>query len=109
MVFEVVFFFLSLFALGLWLLLSDTAGQWRRYWRARRVGRLLRSIEGGEVVRAEQLLGPPREILTGSGGRSLYVWKGPESRSIPRAAPLLIITLTVDAAGKISHAAWEER
>lgn len=109
MVFEVVFFFVSLFALGLWLLLSDTAGQWRRFWRARRVGMLLRELEGGEVVRAEKLLGPPREIVAGSGGRALYVWKDPPSAAIPPAAPLLIITLTVDAAGKISHAAFEER
>ena len=109
MVFEVLFFFVSLFALGLWLFLSDAFSQWRTLWRARRVASLLSSLEGREVAQAEMVLGPPREILTGSGGRSLYVWKGPESRYIPRAAPLLIITLTVDAAGKISHAAWEER
>ena len=109
MVFEVLFFFVSLFVLGLWLFVSDALSQWRRYWRAYRVGRLLRSLEGGEVARAEMLFGPPREIVAGSGGRSLYVWKGPDSRFIPSAAPLLIITLTVEASGKISHAAWEER
>jgi hypothetical protein len=61
------------------------------------------------VVQAETVLGPPVEIVNGSGGRSLYVWKDPASRAIPRAASLLIITLTVDAAGIVTHTAYEER
>jgi hypothetical protein len=109
LVFEVVFFFVSLSALGAWLFAREGLYQWRLRHRARRVQSLLRGLEGRPVVQAETVLGPPVEIVNGSGGRSLYVWKDPASRAIPRAASLLIITLTVDAAGIVTHTAYEER
>jgi len=109
LVFEVLFFFVSLFVLGLWLFAREAAGQLRHWRRARRVNALLKTLEGGDIVRAETILGPPVEIVPGSGGRSLYVWKAPEAPEIPRAEPLLIVTLTADAAGRVTSVAWEER
>lgn len=109
MVFEVLFFFASLTALGLWLFAREYFADWRRAYRARRVQSFLDSIEGRETARAEALLGPADEIIQGMAGRRLYVWKGPVTRGLPSASTLLIITLTVDAAGIITHAACEER
>ena len=109
MVFEVVFFFLSLTALGAWLLARDAFADWRRAYRGRCVTALLASLEGGGIARAEAALGTPTEIVNGLGGRSLYVWKAPLSRAIPAAAPLLIVTLIADAEGAVTEAHWEER
>jgi len=109
LVFEVVFFFVSLTVLGLWLLARDEAEVWRGAWRARRVRQLLRTFDGKELARAENVLGPASEIVNGSRGRRLYVWKDPVARGIPSAASLLIITLTVDGAGIVTHVAWELR
>lgn len=107
MVFEVVFLFASLFTLGLWLFVREAFAGWRQRFRARQVELFLRELEGREVARAEARLGAANEIHRGSGGRRLYVWKGP--RSLPEAGRLLIVTLTVDAAGTVTNAAWEER
>ncbi|MFN0105055.1 MAG: hypothetical protein ACKV2U_23595 [Bryobacteraceae bacterium] len=107
MVFEVVFFFVSLSVLGLWLFAREALGDWRRRNRARRVRALLQTLPGKDLTRAEAILGPAVEIVAGSGGRRLFVWKAPAV--FPEASPLLIITLTVDAAGIVTHAAWEER
>lgn len=109
MVFDVVFFFLALSALGLWLFIREGMADWRRWYRARRVKALLSSLEGRDVGRAEAVLGPAGEIISGSSGRTLYVWKEPVARAIPEAASLLIITITVNGAGVITHAGWEER
>ena len=109
MVFEVLFFFVFLFGLGFWLITSEALADWRRIRRANRVRRLIHTFEGKEVARAEAVLGPATEIIAGSTGRRLYVWKGPDSKSIPPAAPLLIVTLTVDATGIVTHVAAEER
>jgi hypothetical protein len=109
LVFEFVFFFLSLFALGLWLFAGDTYADGRRWYRARRVGKLLRALEGRDVARAQNALGRPSEVIHGSGGRSLYVWKDYAPGALPGASTLLIITLTVDGAGLVTHAGWEER
>jgi hypothetical protein len=109
LVFEGVFFFVSLTALGLWLFAREALFDWRLAYRARRVRVLLDSFVGHQISYAETVLGPPVEIVSGASGRSLYVWKGPDSRAIPRAATLLILTLTVDASGIVTHAVAEER
>jgi hypothetical protein len=109
LVFEVLFFFVSLIGLGLWLLSTEALADWRRIRRSNRVRRLIHTFDGKEVARAEAVLGPATEIITGSAGRRLYVWKGPSSNSIPAAASLLIITITVDATGIVTHVAAEER
>ncbi|MBI2688220.1 MAG: hypothetical protein HYX27_18100 [Acidobacteria bacterium] len=109
MVFEVLFFVALFFTLLLWLFARDAYTDLRRVYRARRVTAVLRAIEGKPVAHAESILGPPDEIVSGSGGRSLYEWKGPATKSIPAATMLLIVTVTVDAAGIVTHAAWEER
>ncbi|HEU0122418.1 MAG TPA: hypothetical protein VFQ91_17945 [Bryobacteraceae bacterium] len=111
MVFEVVFFFVSLFVLGLWLLTSDTVRDARHWYRACRVRKLMEELEGAPVALAETLLGPPLEVDTGASGRTLYVWKGPDTKAIPdaQASPLLIVTLTVDSNRLVIHAGWEER
>ena len=109
MVFEVVFFFVSLTALGAWLFAREALSDYRRRYRGRRVDELLRPLEGRELARAEALFGPADEVLGGSGGRRLYVWKAPQRPHLPAAGPLLIITITVDGAGLVTHAAWEER
>ena len=109
MVFEVVFFFVSLTVLGAWLFAREALSDFRRRYRGRRVDEMLAPLAGREVARAEALLGRADEVLAGSGGRRLYVWKAPRRPGIPSAAPLLIITITVDGAGIVTHAAWEER
>lgn len=70
---------------------------------------ILQTMEGKELAGAEAMLGPATEIVNGSGGRRLYLWKAPECRAIPHADLLLIITLTVNADGIVTHATWDER
>jgi hypothetical protein len=107
LVFEVIFFFVSLTVLGFWLFAREATVDWRRNYRSRRVQALLQKWEGQSVQKAESRLGPPTEIVNGSSGRSLYIWKDPPS--IPKASTLLIITLTVNAQAKITATALEER
>jgi hypothetical protein len=109
LVFEVLFLIVSVTGLGAWLLAREAFADWRRAYRGRRVSALLAVLEGGPISRAEATLGPPTEIVTGIGGRCLYVWKAPASRDIPAAAPLLIVTLIADAQGLVTQASWEER
>ena len=107
MVFEVIFFFVSLTALGFWLFAREATVDWRRRYRNRRVQSLLNKWEGQPVQKAESVLGTPNEIVNGSAGRSLYIWKDPPK--IPKAQTLLIITLTVNAQAQITATALEER
>jgi hypothetical protein len=109
LVFEVLFFFVFLYGLGFWLITSEALADWRRIRRAKCVRHLIHTFEGREVARAEAVLGPATEIITGFTGRRLYVWKGPESKSIPPADPLLIVTLTIDRTGIVTNVAAEER
>lgn len=105
--FEVLTFYASLIGLFVWLVLSDTLADWRRWFRFHRVKAVLRTLEGKEVARAEAAFGPAQEVVSGSEGRRLYVWKSPAA--LPPAATLLIITVTVDGGGIVTHAGWEER
>ena len=107
MVFEVIFFFVSLTALGFWLFAREATVDWRRRYRARRAQALLNDWDRQPVQKAEARLGPPNEIVNGSNGRSLYIWKDPPR--IPKAQTLLIITLTVNAQAQITATALEER
>lgn len=100
---------MSLTVLGFWLFAREATVDWRRRYRARRVQALLTGFEGRPVLRAEEVLGTPWEIVNGSAGRALYIWKGPHAKGIPVAATLLIVTLTVEADGRVSHAVFEER
>ena len=107
MVFEVIFFFVSLTVLGFWLFAREATVDWRRQYRNRRVQALLNAWDGQSVQKAEARFGPPNEIVNGSAGRSLYIWKDPPK--IPKAQTLLIITLTVNAQAQITQSALEER
>ena len=98
---------MSLTVLGLWLFAREATVDWRRRYRTRRVQALLNRWEGQPVQKAESVLGTPNEVINGSAGRSLYIWKDPPK--IPKAQTLLIITITVDAHAQITHTALEER
>lgn len=98
-----------IFLLGAILVAKDWKSGLQRRWRGRRMKALIRKFPGREVERAKAVLGAPSEVVTGKGGRRLYVWKNPERGNIPSSPDLLIVTLTVDGAGIVSQATWEVR
>lgn len=77
--------------------------------RGRRIDAMVKSMDGQRIQDAEKLFGPPLEVVDGTTGRQLYIWKSPPSEQFPPGPGLLIVTLTVDSHGWITHAVWKAR
>jgi hypothetical protein len=108
-VFEFVFFMVSVLSLLVWLIGRTLFQDWQQRRRGRQWDRLVRWLIHKDLARAQSLFGAPDESFPGSDGRRLYVWKGPEQPGVPRSPRLLIITVTTGAGGVIERAVWEER
>ncbi len=106
---EILTLFSFLLILGLVLVARDWTTTYRLRRRRTYMNRLMGQLTGQPMRRANVVLGDPTEIVTGSGGRQMYVWKGPEQKKIPEAPELLIVTIIADADGTITKAAWESR
>jgi hypothetical protein len=103
--------FLLLFVAGflVWLIASDRLATWRDRKEANRVSGAIGALQGDEIESVLMRFGPPREQFHGSSGRSLYVWRRPPSEGLPETRGLLVVTLTVDANGRVVETAWERR
>lgn len=106
---EILTLFSFVLILGLVLVAKDWTTVYRQRRRRNYMNALMGRLEGQPLRRANVALGVPTEIVTGSGGRQMYVWKGPERETIPEAPELLIVTIIADAEGTITKAAWESR
>lgn len=93
----------------IWLLLSDRFRQWRDGREAQRISQIVNALRGDEIDAVLSRFGPPREQFHGSSGRSLYVWRSPPSEGLPYSRRLLVVTLTVDADGRVIDTAWQRR
>jgi hypothetical protein len=58
---------------------------------------------------AEQVFGPPTEIVEGTSGRQLYIWKALNIPRVPNGSSLLVITLTINPDGFVSDTHWQQR
>jgi len=106
---EILTLFSFVLILGLVLMVRDWAAIYRLRRRRKYMNWLMDQLTGQPLRRANLALGDPTEVVTGSGGRQMHVWKGPERATIPEAPELLIVTIIADADGKITKAAWESR
>lgn len=106
---EIAVFFLFLGGYCVWLLVSGRILLWRSAREARRVSLAVDALPGQPIAGVLERFGPPREQFAGSSGRSLYVWSHPPSAGLPASGGVLVVTLTVDANGRIAEAAWHKR
>lgn len=96
-------FFLAFYAVALTRIVRN----WLRYRRRGRwLDRTIAALEGRSVEAAAERLGLPTEVIDGSAGRALWVWKAPPA---PPAAGLVILSLDVNASGIVTGGAWRSR
>lgn len=105
--FEVVFFFVSLFSLGLWLIAGEAYRNSRIRRRRRSLERQVALWAGVDIAVAIEWLGDPDEIIAGYAKHHLFVWK--HSPLPGRNAPLFLVTAEVDGAGRILRGSVEQR
>lgn len=106
MVIEFLVFFAFFLAFYGWAL-SRIARNWlRSRRRSRWLDQTITALEGRRVEAAAERLGLPTEVIDGSAGRALWVWKAPPA---PPAPGLVILSLDVNASGIITGGAWRSR
>ncbi|WP_155121572.1 hypothetical protein [Bryobacter aggregatus] len=77
--------------------------------RARVVDHQLEDLPGQMVWLAERRFGPPTEIVHGTTGRQLYIWKVLSLPGIPTGSGLMVVTLTIAANGAVTDTHWQQR
>lgn len=96
-------FFLAFYAFAI----SRLARNWLRYRRRGRwLDRTITALEGRPVEAAAERLGLPTEVIDGSQGQALWVWKAPPA---PPAPGLVILSLDVNKSGIVTGGAWRSR
>ena len=73
------------------------------------VGQELKDMAGKKAWEVEQRFGPPTEVVTGSSGRQLYIWKALSLPGIPSGGGLLVVTLTIQPDGTVAGSHWQQR
>jgi hypothetical protein len=106
---ELILLIVSITVLCGYSLARDLYVFWRNQQRADALGRALRALEGQPAWDAEKRFGAPTEVVEGTSGRSLHIWKGERLPGVPPGAGLLVVTLTIEAGGLISGAHWQQR
>lgn len=109
MLWEVILLILSITLLCFYSLGVDLYKRWRDRKRAIAVGLELSTLPGKMAWEAEQRFGPPTEIVSGSSGRQLYVWKALSLPGIPDGGGLLVVTLTIEPDGTVAETHWQQR
>jgi hypothetical protein len=106
---EILTLFSFVLILGIVLLAKDAKLRFQFRRRKRFMDAMMAELEGVSIEQARRRLGEPTEIVSGSEGRQMYVWKGPEAEPIPPTPELVIVTIIADGAGVITKTAWESR
>ncbi|MDX2267339.1 MAG: hypothetical protein NW208_04485 [Bryobacter sp.] len=109
MLYEVILLILSVVLLCSYGLLRDLYLFWRQQQRADALGRALAALEGQPAWEAEKKFGPPTEVLSGTTGRQLYIWKANALPGLPLGPSLVVLTLTVAPSGEITESHFEQR
>jgi len=109
MFWEVALFILSVTSLCFYSLGTDLYRRLRDRRRAQAVGQELEGLAGKKAWEVERRFGPPTEVVSGTSGRQLYIWKAPVLPGVPKGGGLLVLTLTVKADGTVAETHWQQR
>ncbi len=109
MLWEVILLILSVIILCLFNIGQEVLRNWRKLRRADALGKELGQLSGKMAWEAEKLFGPPTEIVEGTSGRSLYIWKSLSLPRIPKDSGLLVVTLTIGPDGSVAETHWQQR
>ncbi len=109
MLWEVAVFILSVTLLCFYSLGIDLFRYLRDRKRARVVGHELEEMSGKKAWEAERRFGPPTEVVSGTSGRQLYIWKALALPGLPKGGGLLVLTLTVQPDGTVAETHWQQR
>jgi hypothetical protein len=109
MLWELILLIVSITVLCSYGLLRDLYIHWRNQQRADFLGKALAALEGKPAWEAEKQFGPPSEIVSGTSGRQLYIWKALSLPKVPQGTGLVVLTLTVGSDGGILHTHMQKR
>ncbi|MBM3762182.1 MAG: hypothetical protein FJW36_18275 [Acidobacteria bacterium] len=109
MLWEVILLILSVTLLCCYSILREFLSNRRTQRRANAIGSELSQLPGKMAWEAEQVFGPPTEIVEGTSGRHLYIWKSLDLPRIPHGNSLLVVTLTINADGSVAETHWQQR
>jgi hypothetical protein len=109
MLWEVILLIVSVTLLCFYSLLQDLVRYLRNRKRALVLSQELGKLDGQPAWEAEKRFGPPTEVVSGTSGRQLYIWKLLALPGIPKAGGLMVVTLTIDPDGAISGTHWQKR
>ena len=109
MLWEVTLFILSVTLLCCYSLGVDLYRRLRDRRRADVVGHELNDLAGKKAWEVEQRFGPPTEVVSGTSGRQLYIWKALSLPGIPSGGGLLVVTLTIQPDGTVADTHWQQR
>jgi hypothetical protein len=109
MLWELILLIVSVTLLCSYSLLRDLYLFWRNQRRGDFLGKALAALEGQPAWEAEKRFGPPTEIVSGTSGRQLYIWKANQLPNVPFGTGLLVLTLTVGRDSEILSTHWQQR
>lgn len=109
MLWEVLLLIVSVTMLCCYSIAQDILSNWRSHRRESAMSVELSQLEGKAVWEAEKVFGPPTEIVEGTSGRLLYIWKALDLPRIPHAESLLVLTLTINTDGTVAEAHGQQR
>lgn len=109
MLWEVILLVLSVTLLCCYSIGQELLINWRNQRRATAMTHELSLLPGKMAWEAERVFGPPTEILEGTSGRRLYIWKALSLPGIPHSDGLLVVTLTINPEGAIAETHWQQR
>ena len=109
MLWEVILLILSVTLLCCYSIAQEVLNNYRDNRRAQAMGNQLSHLPGKTVWEVEKVFGPPTEIVEGTSGRHLYIWKAFNLPTIPKGNGLLVVTLTVGPDGSIAETHWQQR
>ncbi len=109
MLWELILLIVSVTALCSYSLLRDLYLFWRNQRRSDFIGKALAALEGQPAWEAEKRFGPPTEVVSGTTGRQLYIWKTLQLPGVPVGSGLLVLTLTIGAGNEIVATHWQQR
>lgn len=109
MLWEVILLILSVTVLCCYSVGQELLLRYRDLKRAEAMGKELLHLPGKTAWEVEKRFGPPTEIVEGTSGRYLYIWKALSLPHIPKGGGLLVMTLTVNPDGTVSETHWQQR
>ena len=68
---------------------------------------MLAKLHGKKIQEATRDFGEPSEIVFGSSGARLYIWKEPAGPRLPRGSGIVVITVNVDPADTVTESSWK--